>query len=491
MNPAHATAAPPHIRPRRLLPRSLRTRLLAAMLLVLLAVWGVAFSCHMVQMNREQSGWWDGSLRLIGQQILLSLPGNTDQLSNDHPYALPKDSRFAGDKLSFQVWSGGGHTGLRSPDAPATPLRPDFVDGFADTVVDGQSWRVYSVSDATGHVHVQVGLSHEQLHAELASWMNRSLGVSLLVFALLGIPVWLVICWSLRPMTKVQDAIQRRDAFDFAPLPVDGLTDEVAPMVESFNRLLQRLGVAVQNERRFMADAAHELRTPLAALLAQTELALRADDPAHSRAALERLVPVAARSTRLVEQLLDQARLDAGAASARMRCIALYECVEVVVRDFEAAAQHKCQRIQLELDAGELLGDVDALGILIRNLVDNALRYTPAHGRVLVRCRQHGDAVLLQVADDGPGVPGPERERIFDRFYRVPGNGERGSGVGLSLVARIAQWHGARIEVAEGLGGRGFGITLHFKAAGDAAAAGALPSDGSAAAGRAEAYSAA
>ena len=174
-----------------------------------------------------------------------------------------------------------------------------------------------------------------------------------------------------------------------------------------------------------------------------------------------------------------------------MRCIALYECVEVVVRDFEAAAQHKCQRIQLELDAGELLGDVDALGILIRNLVDNALRYTPAHGRVLVRCRQHGDAVLLQVADDGPGVPGPERERIFDRFYRVPGNGERGSGVGLSLVARIAQWHGARIEVAEGLGGRGFGITLHFKAAGDAAAAGALPSDGSAAAGRAEAYSAA
>ncbi len=455
---------------RRVFPRSLRGRLLAALLLVMLAFWGLGAAWHLTQMDREKHGWWDGTLRMIGQQILLSLPADTARLSADRPYQLPEDAQYAGEKLSFQVWSGEGRAVLRSPDAPAAPLRPDFSEGFATTVVEGQPWRVYSVSDATGRMHVQVGRSQEQLLAERDTWLKASLVVSLMVLALFGFPLWFVICWSLQPVTEVQDAIRRRPALDFAPLPTAGLPHEVAPMVESFNHLLQRLDEAVQGERRFIADAAHELRTPLAALQAQAELALRTDDPSRSREALARLMTVVERSARLVEQLLDQARLDAGDANARMRRVALYECVEVVVRDFEAMAQHKRQRIQLRLDAGELSGDVDALGILIRNLVDNALRYTAAGGRVQVRCGQEGDEVLLHVADDGPGVPPDERERIFDRFYRVAGNGERGSGVGLSLVARIAQLHGARIEVAEGIDGRGFGITLRFRAAEPAAA---------------------
>ena len=454
----------------RLLPRSLRGRLLAALLLVMLAFWGLGAAWHLTQMDRQKHGWWDGTLRMIGQQILLTLPANTAQLSAERPYALPDNAEYAAEKLSFQVWSGEGRAVLRSPDAPAAPLRPDFVEGFATTVVEGQPWRVYSVSDATGRMHVQVGRSQEQLLADRAAWFKASIVISLMVLALFGFPVWFVICWSLQPVTEVQDAIQQRHALDFTPLPTAGLPHEVAPMVESFNRLLQRLDVAVQGERRFIADAAHELRTPLAALQAQAELALRADDPSRSREALTRLMTVIERSARLVEQLLDQARLDAGDANARMRRVALYECVEVVVRDFEAMAQHKRQRIQLELDGGELQGDVDALGILIRNLVDNALRYTAAGGRVQVRCGQSGAELLLHVADDGPGVPPEEHERIFDRFYRVAGNGERGSGVGLSLVARIAQLHGARIDVGEGIDGRGFGITLRFRAAEEAVA---------------------
>jgi signal transduction histidine kinase len=443
----------------------LRGRLLAALLLVILAFWGLGAAWHLTQMDREKHGWWDGTLRMIGQQILLSLPANTGQLAAERPYELPEGTQYAVENLSFQVWSHDGRLVLRSPDAPGVPLRAGMAEGYANTVVEGQPWRVYSVSDATGRMHVQVGRSQEQMQAQRATWLKASVVISLMVLALFGFPLWFVICWSLQPVTEVQDAIQRRHALDFAPLPVGGLPHEVAPMVESFNRLLQRLDVAVQGERRFIADAAHELRTPLAALLAQSELALRADDPSQSRAALVRLKTVVERSSRLVEQLLDLARLDAGDANARMRRVALYECVEVVVRDFEAMARHKGQRIQLELDAGELMGDVDALGILLRNLVDNALRYTAAGGRVVVRCAESGGEVLLRVADDGPGVPSEERGRIFDRFYRVAGNGERGSGIGLSLVARIAQLHGARIEVAEGIDGRGFGITLRFRAA--------------------------
>ncbi len=454
----------------RLVPRSLRGRLLAALLLVMLAFWSLGAAWHLTQMDREKHGWWDGTLRMIGQQILLSLPADTARLTGDRPYHLPGNAEYAAEKLSFQVWSGEGRAVLRSPDAPAAALRPDFADGFATTVVEGQPWRVYSVSDSTGRMHVQVGRSQEQLLADRSTWLKASIVISLLVLALFGFPLWFVICWSLQPVTEVQDAIQQRHALDFAPLPTAGLPHEVAPMVESFNRLLQRLDVAVQGERRFIADAAHELRTPLAALQAQAELALRADDPSRSREALARLMTVIERSARLVEQLLDQARLDAGDVHARMRRVALYECVEVVVRDFEAMAQHKRQRIQLELDGGELQGDMDALGILIRNLVDNALRYTRIGGRVLVRCTQAESELLLHVADDGPGVPPDEHERIFDRFYRVAGNGERGSGVGLSLVARIAQLHGARIDVGEGIEGQGFGITLRFRAAEEAVA---------------------
>nr|WP_259371873.1 ATP-binding protein [Caldimonas mangrovi] len=224
----------------------------------------------------------------------------------------------------------------------------------------------------------------------------------------------------------------------------------------------------MQTEKRFIADAAHELRTPLAALLAHAQLAAEADDPQEAKAALRRLTAGVERSARLSEQLLDLARVDVS-KPGQSETVPLYETVEMVVRDFEMVAVQKKQRIVLDLEPCTVAGHVDAIGILVRNLVDNALRYTPASGRCVVSCRTEAvdgrDVVRLKVADNGPGVPVDERERIFDRFYRVPGTGERGSGIGLSLVARIAQMHGARICVGEGIDGRGFGIWLDFEPA--------------------------
>lgn len=463
----------------RWMPRSLRGRLLVALLVVLLSFWAVWFGCQSMMLNRQQTGWWDSSLRVIAHQILLSLPENADQLTYRQPFRLPDGAEvpgprrqrsvaeamaFRGDKVSFQVWTRNGQNAFRSPGSPITPLRSDFHDGFADVEIDGQPWRVYSIGDASGRIYVQVGRSHEQLHAELARWIKVSLVAALLVGVLLATMLWFVICWSLRPVTKVQDAIQQRHALDLTPLPNVDLPEEVAPLVDSFNRLLQRLDTSVQGERRFIADAAHELRTPLAALLAHTQLALDAQDPQEGRDALIRLNAVVQRSARLAEQLLDLARLDRGRTLDSERRIGLYEVIEVVVRDFELTAQHKQQRIALELEVCEIVGDVDSLGILVRNLVDNALRYSGVGGRVEVSCGSQDGEVFLKVADDGPGVPESEYERIFDRFYRVPGNGGRGSGVGLSLVSRIAQLHGARIEVGCGIGGRGFGVVLRFAA---------------------------
>jgi len=246
-----------------------------------------------------------------------------------------------------------------------------------------------------------------------------------------------------------------------------GLPDEVRPLVESFNRLLGRLDETIQGERRFIADAAHELRTPLAALLAQTQVALRSAVTDEEKTSLRRLVAGVERSARLSEQLLDMARLDADKYANGHGRIDLYDLLVVVIRDFETAANQKRQLISLDTEPCVIVGHVDELGILIRNLMDNALRYAGEGGHVAVSCKCLQDSkgrVCLRVADDGPGVPESERGRIFDRFYRVPGNGERGSGIGLSLVARIAQLHGATIEVGEGLDGRGFGIDVRFPA---------------------------
>lgn len=472
----------------RWMPRSLRGRLLVALLVVLLSFWAVWFGCQSMMLNRQQTGWWDSSLRLIAQQILLSLPDNVDQVTDaSRTFRLPPGERsaantpprrlslaeraFRGEKASFQVWTRSGQSAFRSPGAPTVPLRADFQDGFADAEIDGHSWRVYSIGDSSGRIVVQVGRTHEQLHAELARWIKLSLVAALLVGGLLAAVLWFVICWSLRPVTKVQDAIQQRHALDLKPLPSVDLPEEVAPLVESFNRLMQRLDTSVQGERRFIADAAHELRTPLAALLAHTQLALDAKDPQDGRDALIRLNAVVQRSARLAEQLLDLARLDQGRTLDSERRIGLYEVIEVVVRDFELSAQQKQQRIALDLEVCEIVGDIDSLGILVRNLVDNALRYSGVGGRVQVSCGSQDGEVTLKVADDGPGVPESEYERIFDRFYRVPGAGGRGSGVGLSLVSRIAQLHGARIEVGRGLGGRGFGVVLRFAAPPPASAA--------------------
>jgi signal transduction histidine kinase len=447
---------------------SLRVRLLVVVLSTLLVFWVVWIGCQIVTMSRHQTGQWDQMLRNIGTQIVLSMPAEVGRLSTSERFSLPQNESYHGDKISFQAWLNGKRLAFTSPGAPDTPLKPDFVDGFAETSIDGEDWRVYAVSDATGTLQVQVGKPKTILLADLERWSTLSLTTAVLVLLLLKASIWGVVHWSFRPVTAVQRALRTRSPLDLNPLPTDRLPNEVRPLVSSFNSLLGQLDTALQTEKRFIADAAHELRTPLAALLAHAQLAAEADNPQEAREALLRLTAGVERSARLSEQLLDLARMD-GSKPGQSEPVLLYEPIEMVVRDFEIVATQKQQRIALDLEPCTVIGHVDALGILVRNLVDNALRYTPEGGRCVVSCRTEvvdgREVVRLKVADNGPGVPPDERERIFDRFYRVPGTGGRGSGIGLSLVARIAQMHGCRICVGEGIEGRGFGIWLDFQPA--------------------------
>jgi len=457
---------------------SLRLRLLLGVLAAIALFWAAWFGCQVVQMSRQETGLWDQTMQSIGQQILLSLPKGLDQLDERAVYSLPAQVRVQREHVSYQVWQRDGRAVLRSADAPATPWLPlnfDADDAFARVQADGDEWRVYAISDASGQMQVQVAKSRRQMKAMGGSWLALGVGTVLLLMLVLSAVIWLIIRWSLRPVQAVRAAIVQRSALAFQPVCGDDLPEELRPLVDAFNKLLARLEAALQAERRFLADAAHELRTPLAALMAQAQLAQSAPSWGQSRAALEPLVEGIARSARLTEQMLDLARLDAAETQPAPGAAALHEIVALVVHDFDAIARQGRQRLLLHTEPCSVAVDVDTLGVLLRNLVDNALRYAGAGARVEVACaveRGRGAGrVLLSVRDDGPGVPAAERGRIFDRFYRVAGTAGRGSGIGLSLVARIAELHGAELEVTDGLDGRGFGITLRFNSLGTVSSA--------------------
>jgi len=201
----------------------------------------------------------------------------------------------------------------------------------------------------------------------------------------------------------------------------------------------------------------------------QAENALRSDDLDEIRANVRQIFEATQRSARMSEQLLDMARMEsAGLLDAAVR-IDLAAVGAAVARDYEARAEQRGQILQTELDPGLVRGHLDSLGILLRNLLDNAVRYSGPGGRIVLRC-DHDDMsndVVLAVLDDGPGVPEASRPRILDRFYRAPDAVGHGSGIGLSLVARIARLHGATVEVGAGLDGKGLGVTVRFPAAND------------------------
>jgi two-component system OmpR family sensor kinase/two-component system sensor histidine kinase QseC len=245
-------------------------------------------------------------------------------------------------------------------------------------------------------------------------------------------------------------------------LPLEGLPDEVAPVVQSLNALLQRLERSLGAQRAFVADAAHELRSPLTALKLQLQLLRRAPDEATRAAALDGLGAGIDRAARLVEQLLTLARSEP--ATGALERVDVAELVRGVIADMHAFALARGSDVALDAppEAVEILGDRAALVALARNLVDNALRYAPAGTRVDVAVAREDDHALLRVDDAGPGIPAAERERVFDRFYRRASD-EGGSGLGLAIVRSVAERHGATVTLADAPGG-GLRVTVRFQA---------------------------
>ena len=271
-----------------------------------------------------------------------------------------------------------------------------------------------------------------------------------IVLPLAVLLVWLALTRGLAPLTALQARIRRRRPEDRSPIDARGAPEEIAPLVESFNDLLARLSASIQVQKRFIADAAHQMKTPLAGLRMQSELALRQTDPAELRRSLRQIAAATDRATRLINQLLALARAEHGGAEPPA-----HEVVDLAQLTREAIRDWVPQAIERQIDLGvdlidepaEVLGAPMMLRELLGNLVDNALRYTPPGGTVTARVLRAGAEVVLEVEDTGPGIAEAERPRIFDRFYRVLGTDAGGSGLGLAIVREIAEQHDAQVSI--------------------------------------------
>ena len=421
---------------------SIRLRLLALLLAMLavaaLVMGGVTYR----NVLAETEALFDYQLR----QMALSLR-DQGEIAPDQAGAL------ADRQLDFviQIWSADGRAIYATRPHEELPARA--LLGLADMTVGSQTWRTFSV--ATGQRVIQVAQPRQIRQRLAASAALHSVAPLLGVAPLMALLIWWLAALTLRPLRQVAHAVAARDPQSLSALPTAGLPDELAPLVQALNELLQRQGQALDAQRAFVADAAHELRSPLTALKLQLELLARAGEAQARAEAARSLGEGIARAGRLVEQLLALARNEPGAPPVPMTTVDLAEVARAALAASVPQALARGTVLDLQADTPvPVQGDPAALEVLARNLVDNAVRYSPPGSRVEVQVRLEGGHPTLVVDDAGPGIPPEDRERVFDRFYRRDPAAGEGSGLGLAIVRTVARRHGAAVALGDSaLGG--------------------------------------
>ena len=380
------------------------------------------------------------------QQVARSLGGIT-RFSNDSDPGFPAavTQGEAGFEIYVQVWGSDGTQLFRST---RSTLPPRTILGFSEVEADGNRYRVYSLQTPSQTVQIAQDLSARAARAQAIAL--RAVVPFALLTPLLMLAVWWIINRSLAPIERARRQVANRAVNDFSPLVDDDLPDEVRPLVDELNLLFGRVRDAFEMQQHFVADAAHELRSPLTALKLQAQALRRAStDPEAREAGVARLNQGIDRAIRLVEQLLVLAREEGSAVTQQAETVDLGEVVRRAVSDMLPQAQPK----YIDLGVAKhqpvrVMGQPEALRMLLRNLLDNAIKYTPASGQVDVSIEMLDGQAVLTVEDSGPGIAAEARPRVFDRFFRASDTqAETGSGLGLAIVKTIADRHGATLRL--------------------------------------------
>ena len=437
-------------------PHSLRTRLLWLLLAVIVVTALVQAFVAYRTARAEADEIFDYHMQQTALSLRSGLPrqaavGLDDDEGHDESY-----------DFVVQVWTQDGLRVFQSARA-AIPRRETM--GFSDVPARGTTYRVFTMKAGAQVIQVAQDMAARR---EMAGTLALRTAAPIAVMAPLSmLLVWWVVSSSLAPVQRVRRQVSERQADDLNEVSEAGLPDEVRPLVHELNLLFARVREAFDAQKSFVADAAHELRSPLAALKLQVQGLQRASDDGTRELAVARLHAGIDRATRLVEQLLVLARHQASAAGGqRPQPVALAELARQAVADIAGAAQSR--RIDIGLsraEEGTFAGHPDAARILVRNLLDNAVKYTPEGGTVDVEVRRSGDAWLLEVHDSGPGIDEVDRERVLDRFYRVTGSQATGSGLGLAIVKSIADLHGAALVLDRSARLGGLCVSVRFPAA--------------------------
>ncbi|NTV96587.1 MAG: two-component sensor histidine kinase [Thiobacillus sp.] len=438
--------------------QSIQARVLVPVMLAVLVVGLVTAWLAYQRAVHEVDELFDAQLsQYVRIMLALAHDRDDDEVAPPHIHGHRYESR-----MLFQIWQyehGRPRLLIRSPDSPLAWPEGVARDGYSQVRIGDRVWRSFAAADEDGELLAWAALDldiRDHLAGDIAKDNLRPYLYGLPILALV---LWLAIRQGLAPLRRLETELASRSPDRLDSLPEAGLARELNPLVRTLNRLFGRVGKTIENERRFTSDAAHELRTPLAALRVQLQVAQRTPDEAERRSAIDKALLGAGRMAHLVIQLLSLARLESSGTAGEMRPVDLNALAGEVVADLVGMATDK--GVELELDtagAGQVRGNPDLLRVLVRNLVDNALRYTPAGGRVLVSLAGH----VLRVADNGPGVESAGREKLGLRFHRFGPQSAEGVGLGLSIVRRIAELHGATVNFRDGLEGAGLTVEVAF-----------------------------
>jgi two-component system sensor histidine kinase QseC len=442
---------------------SIRKRLLANLLSLFLFSWLAVAGYTYYEATHEIEELFDAQLAQTAGMIA-ELTLNKIEKKEIDSTALAKAvyGHKYERKVSFQIWENDILL-LHSQSAPHERLSSQT--GFSDRPIGQTVWRIFGMQHEGSNYTIYAAEDHE-VREEMVSFIALGALLPLLwALPLLGVFIWLGVGRGLLPLQRVAHEVAERTPQQLTPIDSQGVPDEITPLTTSLNALLRKLREAFDLEKRFTADASHELRTPLAAIRTQAQVALRAKDADERNKALQNILTGIDRSSHLVEQMLTLARLEPEALSEDFKPVELATLAEEVIADLVPLASSRSIELSLldNCPGCRVDGFRPGLAIMLRNLIDNAIRYTPDHGNVEISLFQDNGRCCLAVTDTGLGIPEEERERVFDRFYRQEGRNGYGCGLGLSIVRRIVHLQQAEITLADNPEGKGLRITIRFK----------------------------
>jgi two-component system, OmpR family, sensor histidine kinase QseC len=452
------------------LMNSLRWRIVITLFAILIAMLTAWTTYSVWDSRQEQSRLYDKYLRADAEFALRALPKQLLTSGDGGGFRLEGKSLLSGLDTSFnmQAWSADGRLLMATPNTPKQRFASADANGFTIVYIGDERWRVYALWDDDHTVQVLVAQSQTWGGLPLYYALVNAYK-ALIMFVLLAPLTFWIITWSLKPLQQVREDMLSRNSSDLHDIDTRPVASELRPLVSAFNTLLQRLRNARQSEQRFFTDAAHELRTPLAALRLQAQVALREKDATLQEAALHKLVGGIDRTTRMAEQLLDFAKADSQDFSLQGKVTVdigalMSETLQLLSWDITAKRIH----IETHLTPCELVGHPLLLGISLRNIVDNAIRYSPVGSTIKIDVTANTtcpEEISVSVSDQGPGIPAAERAKVSERFYRILGTtatATTGSGLGLSIVERVCVLHSGRLILSDAEVLPGLKATLIF-----------------------------